>query len=157
MRITEKAVQRQLKAFLSAWDCEVWDLTQPRAAMVDPGVPDLLVWLPLLGAPAGGVWCWIEVKSPSGRIAPAQHSFRALAHAALTPHIFARCVYDVYMLFGQWRERGYSAVLEYCMREASGATGDARVREARQTLAQERLQAKLRSRQRRWRGMGEMR
>lgn len=76
-RPSEKQVQRAVRQLYELHGCAVYDLSQPRATMQTPGLPDLwVVW----GA-MGAAW-WHEVKRPGGRATPAQLAFARLSRAA---------------------------------------------------------------------------
>lgn len=76
-RPTERQVQRAVCQLYELHGCAVYDLSQPRATMQTPGLPDLwIVW-----AERGAAW-WHEVKRPGGRATPAQLLFRRHCQAA---------------------------------------------------------------------------
>lgn len=83
----EKATQQHIKQYLRLKGCWYYDLSQPRAAMQTPGLPDLLVFMPKL--------VFIEVKSATGRLTPAQRDFQARCAAAQVSYLVARSVGDV--------------------------------------------------------------
>lgn len=66
-RAPEKRVQGDVKRALWTLGFHVSDLSQPRASMQTPGLPDLYVlhrrWK---------LACWIEVKAPGGKLSGAQ-------------------------------------------------------------------------------------
>lgn len=66
---TEKEIQAGVKKILR--DLGFWwvDNSQPRAAMVTPGLADLIVF-------GRGVLAFVEVKSATGKLTSAQRSFR---------------------------------------------------------------------------------
>jgi hypothetical protein len=61
-RPTEKQVQARVKAVLAMHGFIVSDLSQPRASMHTPGLPDLYAQ-----HPKRGIRMWVECKRPGGR------------------------------------------------------------------------------------------
>ena len=76
-RAPEKRVQAAVKRALTTLGFGVSDLSQPRASMVTPGIPDLYVthgrW---------GLALWIEVKAGKNDLSPAQRAWHREAEAA---------------------------------------------------------------------------
>lgn len=68
--MTEKQVQADIKKYLRTVGASVWDTSQPRAAMITPGLPDLIVVF-------RGRLAFVEVKTEKGKLSPAQEVFRA--------------------------------------------------------------------------------
>lgn len=67
----EKDTQQAVKRLYALVGCVVYDLSQPRATMQTPGLPDLYVVWPTRQA----AW-WHEVKRPGGKLSPAQKEFQ---------------------------------------------------------------------------------
>lgn len=86
-RAAEKAVQYACKQYLRLRGAAVWDTSQPMRALITPGLPDLVAFLP---RPDGGAeLVFIECKAPGGRLSPAQAQFRAAALAAGVRYLVA--------------------------------------------------------------------
>lgn len=102
---SEGVVQQQVKAYLAAQGCVVYDTSQgyrkdPGGTRMTPGIPDLIVWLP------NNLSGWVEVKSHDGMLlydrmlkspltvanrsdwmrVQAQERFAQLCHRAGVPH-----------------------------------------------------------------------
>ena len=86
----EKAVQRDVALALRAMGFAVSDLSQPRASMQTPGIPDLYAH-----HPAWGVRLWVEVKTARGRVSPAQDRWHEAERAAGGTVVVARSAGDV--------------------------------------------------------------
>ena len=80
-RPTEKAVQAAVKDLLRQMSVEVWDTSQPFAAKITPGVPDLLCICSKRGV------FFVECKRPGGKQTPAQRGFQAACEVAGTPYV----------------------------------------------------------------------
>ena len=78
---TEKQVQAAVRDLLTQMSVEVWDTSQPFAAKITPGVPDLLCICPKRGV----FFC--EVKRPGGKQTPAQRAFQVACEVAGTPYV----------------------------------------------------------------------
>ncbi|HEX8298714.1 MAG TPA: VRR-NUC domain-containing protein [Rubricoccaceae bacterium] len=74
-RRLEKVVQADIVRFAQALGHHGTDTSQPRASIVMPGLPDLL----LMGHGAAD---WVEVKTACGRMTAAQHAWHEAARAA---------------------------------------------------------------------------
>ena len=74
---TEKAVQRDVKDVLALHGCIVSDLSQPRASMQTPGLPDLYVQ-----DPKRKRHFWLEVKKEGGRLSGFQKAWHESERAA---------------------------------------------------------------------------
>lgn len=70
-RATEKQVQAAVERLYRLFGCVVNNLSQPRATMQTPGIPDLYVQ-----CPKRGLSFWHETKTSSGRLSAAQVAFR---------------------------------------------------------------------------------
>lgn len=79
--VNEKAVQHQVRRLLEAHGAAIYDTSQPFAAKITPGVPDLIAFLPRCGL------VFVEVKAPGGRATPAQLEFRERCLAAGVHHV----------------------------------------------------------------------
>lgn len=88
--ITEQQVQTEIKRALEFLGCHVTDTSQPRASMVTPGIPDLLVM-----NPDWGVSLWVEVKRPEGSTTDHQEQWHDIAEASGQRVIVARSVDEV--------------------------------------------------------------
>ena len=75
-RVSEKVVQAAVIRCYEAFGCAVYAHSEPRAAIVSPGYPDLTVLCPK----RHHLW-YHEVKAPGGRLRPSQVAFRALAES----------------------------------------------------------------------------
>ena len=71
---SEKSIQAAIVATLRAVSFHVYDLSQPFAAAITPGMPDLWVC-------GHGHRVWVEVKTPRGKLSEAQETFRRLVLA----------------------------------------------------------------------------
>jgi hypothetical protein len=69
-RVPEKDVQAAVVKLYKAMGCEVYVLSQPRASMQTPGLPDLWVF-----APRAGRAFWHESKAADGKPSAAQVVF----------------------------------------------------------------------------------
>lgn len=65
----EKQIQLAIKRVLALYPVQVWDTSQPHAAAITPGLPDLYV----VGF---GTGLWVEVKRADGDLTAAQEMFR---------------------------------------------------------------------------------
>lgn len=100
MRITEAELQKSIMLAIGARpDCRVLRLNvgtarHPITGQVVrfgvPGMADLLVLA------RTGRFCWLEVKTPTGRLSEKQRTFRAAMHALAGPasYVVARSVED---------------------------------------------------------------
>lgn len=80
---TEKEIQHAIKKTVHGMGFRTWDTSQPHAAKITPGLPDLFV--------AGrGVCAWIEVKRADGHLTEAQERFRETVLANGGHHLVAR-------------------------------------------------------------------
>jgi hypothetical protein len=75
-RAPEKRVQAAVKRNLKTLGFHVSDLSQPRASMQTPGLPDLFAMHARYGA------VWIEVKAPGGKLSANQRAWHELAAQA---------------------------------------------------------------------------
>ena len=75
----EKHVQRAVKDLLHAMNIPYWDTSQPFAAKITPGVPDLIAICPRRGL------FFVEVKRKGGKMSPPQIRFKELAEAVDVP------------------------------------------------------------------------
>lgn len=87
---SEKQVQLRIKDALDGMGFHVSDLSQPRASMQTPGLPDLYVM-----HPNWGVALWVEVKGPTTPLSGAQKAWHSLAELAGANLVVARSVADV--------------------------------------------------------------
>lgn len=78
-RTPEKDAQQAIKQLLKLRQIPYWDTSQPRAAMVTAGVPDLIVCPP-------GRLLFVEVKAPGGTLSLPQRQFWMLCRAAGIPY-----------------------------------------------------------------------
>lgn len=86
----EKAVQREVTRFLSALGFDVDDMSQPRATMQAEGIPDLYA------VHAGlSLRLWVECKSATGRLRPAQAAWHERERAAGGTVLVARSAADL--------------------------------------------------------------
>jgi hypothetical protein len=99
---TQKAIVNYLRNVLRGSAMVLHIANNPRSARdgarlkamgLVAGAPDLLVVLP------HGKGCFIEVKSPKGRVQEAQHSFSFTCQALGWPWFVARSVDDVKLAF----------------------------------------------------------
>ena len=84
---SEKQVEARVIATYRALGCVVYKLSQPRATMQTPGLPDLLVFAPWRTVPpwrtvAARAFAWHEVKRVGGKQSAAQAMFQYHADAA---------------------------------------------------------------------------
>lgn len=93
----EKAVQRDVAAFLRALGYHVSDLSQPRATCQTEGLPDLYAMrAPFPGAESDVPNAlWVEVKTSRGTLRPSQARWHAEAEAAGVPVVVARSAADL--------------------------------------------------------------
>ena len=73
----EKVVQLQIKRAAHALGFTVSDLSQPRATMQTPGLPDLF-----MTHSAKRFTCWVEVKRQGGKPTPTQTDWHEMARSA---------------------------------------------------------------------------
>ena len=78
----EKTTQTACRTLLRLRHIPFWDTSQPRAALVTAGLPDLLLFAPRL--------IFVEVKSPTGRLSPTQRVFQRLCATAGVPYWVVR-------------------------------------------------------------------
>lgn len=90
MNSPEKAVQQAVTRFLAALGYVVSDMSQPRASMQTAGLPDLYAMHPRLGHAL-----WVEVKTPKGRVSPAQTAWHDAARRAGQTVVVARSASDL--------------------------------------------------------------
>ena len=86
----EKAVQAAVTAALRAMGFAVSDLSQPRASMQTPGIPDLYAQ-----HPGWGIRLWVEVKARRGRTSAAQDRWHDAERRAGGTVVVARSAGDV--------------------------------------------------------------
>lgn len=86
----EKAVQRAVTDALHRMGFRVSDLSQPRASMQTPGLPDLYAQ-----HPHWGICLWVEVKAARGRLSPAQAAWHEAERAAGGTVVVARSAADL--------------------------------------------------------------
>lgn len=91
---SEKEIQASVKRFLQGIGYSVWDTSQPFAAKITPGLPDLFVT-------GRGRCVWIECKSAKGKQSEAQATFQAAVEANGGRYILARSEVDVAILAEQ--------------------------------------------------------
>ncbi len=91
---SEKEIQASVKRFLQGVGYSVWDTSQPFAAKITPGLPDLFVT-------GRGRCVWIECKSAKGKQSEAQTAFQAAVEANGGRYILARSEADVASLAEQ--------------------------------------------------------
>lgn len=84
---TEKDIQHAIKAALRLRGFNVWDTSQPFAAKITPGLPDLIVG-------GSGRLAFVEVKRSDGKLTEAQEMFRAVALEANVEHYVWRSEAD---------------------------------------------------------------
>lgn len=77
MSRTEKRVQLEIKRALETLGFHVSDLSQPRASMQTPGLPDLYAI-----QPDWPMTVWIEVKRPGGQPTEHQKAWHRTARSA---------------------------------------------------------------------------
>ena len=75
-RVSEKVVQAAVVRCYEAFGCIVYAHSEPRAALVTPGYPDLSVYCPR----RHHFW-WHEVKAPKGKLRPSQIAFKRVAES----------------------------------------------------------------------------
>lgn len=80
---SEAEIQHAIKNALRAMGFSCWDTSQPHAAKITPGLPDLF-------AVGRGLTCWIEVKSAKGKQTPEQERFQAAVEANSGLYLLAR-------------------------------------------------------------------
>lgn len=86
----EKAVQRAVADALARMGFRVSDLSQPRASMQTPGLPDLYAH-----HPRWRICLWVEVKAPRGRLSPTQAAWHEAERAAGGTVVVARSAADL--------------------------------------------------------------
>ena len=88
----EAKLELAIRQALEYHGCRVWSTSAKRQrgpSGVSPGVPDLYVVDPIMKRS-----CFMEVKTPKGRLSPAQRDFRAVALAAGQTCLVVRSVDD---------------------------------------------------------------
>ena len=75
-RVPEKVVQKGVIALYEAFGCRVWHHSEPRAALVSVGYPDLTIFCPRRKAR----W-YFEVKAKGGKLRPSQVAFKLTAES----------------------------------------------------------------------------
>ena len=78
-RVSEKVVEAAVIRAYAAFGCRVWKHSEPRAAMISAGYPDLTV---VATCPWGDLLFYHEVKAQGGKLRPDQLAFRKAAEAA---------------------------------------------------------------------------
>lgn len=97
----EKAVQADVTRLLRALGYHVTDTSQPHAAKVTPGLPDLLAMHPGHRDPAApggrrpGHVLFVECKGPRGRLRPSQAAWHAVADHCGQVVVVARSAADL--------------------------------------------------------------
>lgn len=86
----EKRLQHQIRRALETLGFDVTSTSQPQRAMMTAGIPDLYA-----RHPRWKLRLWIEVKTPRGRIRPAQAAWIEAERAAGGHAIVARSLDDV--------------------------------------------------------------
>ena len=84
-RRLEKEIQRSVRKLYIAHGCRVFWLSQARETGQTAGLGDLFVFYPKGGKPQA--W-WHEVKTPTGKLSPAQEDFRILCNTCLVGHVY---------------------------------------------------------------------
>lgn len=79
----EKHAQAKIKQLLRLAGGVVFDTSQPFRALITPGVPDLIAFVPRRGL------VFIECKGPLGKQSKAQRGFQAQCEAAGVPYLLA--------------------------------------------------------------------
>lgn len=77
----EKEIQREIVKLIEKRGGKVWETSQPRAAKVTPGLPDLIAFDPFRGH------VYIEVKAPGGHARIDQLTFQALCQQHGIAHV----------------------------------------------------------------------
>jgi len=85
---SEKEIQAAVVNALKAMGFCVWDTSQPFAAKITPGLPDLFV-------SGRGFTAWVECKSAKGKLSDAQERFRDSVTTNGGTHMVARHEADV--------------------------------------------------------------
>ena len=85
----EKIVQRACTEWLHLAHWTVYDLSQPRATMQTPGLPDLLALKPLASRFGRGGLVLVECKAGRNGLTAAQTWFRDLCYAAGVHYVVA--------------------------------------------------------------------
>lgn len=85
---SEKEIQHGIKQVLQAHGFAVWDTSQPFAAKITPGLPDLF-------ATGRGLCLWIECKSAKGRQTDEQMYFQKTVQKNGGLYLIARHEEDV--------------------------------------------------------------
>lgn len=86
----EKRLQHQIRRALETLGFDVTSTSQPQRAMMTAGIPDLYA-----RHPRWKLRLWIEVKTPRGRVRPAQAAWIEAERAAGGHAIVARSLGDV--------------------------------------------------------------
>lgn len=86
----EKRLQWEIRRALETMGFDVTSTSQPQRAMMTAGIPDLYA-----RHPRWRIRLWIEVKTPRGRVRPAQAAWIEAERAAGGHAIVARSVGDV--------------------------------------------------------------
>lgn len=94
---SEKQIQAAIVKVLRTAGYSVWDTSQPHAAKITPGLPDLLV----LGH---GRLLFVEVKRADGKLTEAQRSFAHHCEATGTEHRVWRSEADALAWMGRMEE-----------------------------------------------------
>lgn len=97
-RPTEKAVQHRVRAILAMMHVAVYDTSQPFAAKITPGVPDLLCFCKKRG------FFVIEVKRAGGRQTEPQREFQSHCQAAGVSYVLGGTKEVADFLGLEWNE-----------------------------------------------------
>lgn len=91
-RVPDDRLEKEIEAACDdVWEAlgfHVWRLSQPRASMQSPGIPDRLVT-------GHGLNVWVEVKRYRGRQSNAQRAFQAAVEANGGTYLLVRSEADV--------------------------------------------------------------
>jgi hypothetical protein len=82
VKLSEKRVQAAVVRLYESLRCKVYVLSQPRATMQTPGLPDLWVFAPSVGR----AW-WHETKAEGGKPSPAQVVFEERCGSCGVGHV----------------------------------------------------------------------
>lgn len=99
--MTEATIQREIMKFLRTIGCYVYSTSQgyrkdPGGTRMTAGIPDLFVVAYTTQPPSPCPWTWAEVKTPKGKLSPAQEEFRVMCEEAAIPHRVWRDVDDAW-------------------------------------------------------------
>lgn len=90
VRLTEKQIESGIIRSLRTLGFDVTKTSQPRASMVTLGIPDLYV-----RSDRYGVRCWMEVKTPKGKLSAYQTAWHQMEKRAGGDVVVVRSLDDV--------------------------------------------------------------